>query len=659
MTAKHKTLAERIVGAGIVIAIAHLFLKFTGLIQAKAAAHFLSTSEYEPILVVAFTGVIGTLFFIGEEVIGPSFLPVFMREMDDKGEKEAWDFANVLLTVQAILLLVAVGSIMLFPDFFIRLFTDWRSADNPERYSLLRRSLVILAPCLFFLSIGSTTYMLLNGYKRFFLAAFGDASTKICVVIALFVGVWFFGASAKAVLFGLLLGSVAKLLTHLAGLLREMRFFRFSLDIRNPAVKTIGLLMLPLLAGIIIAKVRDNFNSIYSLSRYADDPGLLMANDLGRKLFASIQWLVPYALQIALFPFLCELVDKKDRAKLGEVLSTSCRHLVAVFVPGSIMIAVLAVPVSAFIFLGGRADFQVVVSWAGLATGCYILVLPAAAMECVLMQGFFADRKMVSVTAIGMVTSILSVLISFVFIVILQVEATMAIAAISLGFVASRYIKTFVLVVYLRRSVPMFPLGETLSFACRMLLVGAAVAVVTYGAGRLTSRVLPDGLDEARTNYLAATAASGSTTVAGVNQVLGSRLDEIIDPDFRSERLEAMREFSAALRGGNAEEGERQRARLLALVPEGADPSAHAVIGEAIDNYELVIVANAAVPGKVSRVRLLIKLAVASLAGLVAFLGSAYLLRVKEPFDMVVWTLDKALGKTKGTTPTPPPPLAG
>ncbi|MDX9981927.1 MAG: lipid II flippase MurJ, partial [Lentisphaeria bacterium] len=346
MTAKHKSLAERIVGASIVVGIAHLCLKFVGLIQAKAAAHFLSTNEYEPILVVAFTGVISTLFLIGEEVIGPSFLPVFMREMDSKGEKEAWSFVNVLLTLQAILLLVAVGGIMLFPDFFIRLFTEWRAGDNPERYALLRRSLVILAPALFCLSIGSTTYMLLNGYKRFFLAAFGDASTKICVVVALFLGMGLFGIGTKAVFFGLLLGSVAKLLTHLLGMLRELRFFRPSLDWRNPAVKAMALLMLPLLAGILIAKVRDNFNSIYSLSRYTDDPGLMMANDLGRKLFASIQWLVPYALQIALFPFLCELVDKDDRAKLGEVLSTSCRHLAAVFVPGSIMIAVLAVPIS-------------------------------------------------------------------------------------------------------------------------------------------------------------------------------------------------------------------------------------------------------------------------------------------------------------------------
>ena len=645
LTAKNKSLAERIVGASIVVGIAHLCLKFAGLIQAKMATQFLDTNEYEPILVVAFTGVIGTLFLIGEEVIGPSFLPIFMREMDDRGEESAWDFANVLLTIQGILLLVAVGAIMFFPDFFINLFTSWNATDNPERHALLRRSLIMLAPALFFLSIGSTTYMLLNGYKRFFLAAFGDASTKVCVVISLFAGVGIFGLGAKAVLFGLLAGSVAKLLTHLAGMLRELRFFRPSLNVRNPAVKACALLMLPLLAGIIFAKMRDNYNGIYSLSRYKSDPGLLMANDLGRKLFASIQWLVPYALQIALFPFLCELVDKNDREKLGEVLSTSCRHLLAVFVPGAVLIAALATPVSALIFLGGKADFHVVVTWAGLATSCYILVLPAAAMECVLMQGFFANRKMVSVTVIGVLSSVLSVGISVLFIVILEVEATKALMVVSLGFVVSRYLKSLVLGIYLQRSVHMFPLGETVSFAARLVVVGLVVWGTTYGVAKGIDRFLPDGLVKAEATYSEAAGKEAVMTVAGVHQLLGTRLGEVIGVDDSEELATVTKSFKKAIRGRKEAEQETERGKLFALIPADASVANRNGAEEAIARFETVLAANTKAVSQVSRVRLLIKLVVATLAGLVAFLAAAFVLRVKEPFEMVSWTLDKALGK--------------
>jgi peptidoglycan biosynthesis protein MviN/MurJ (putative lipid II flippase) len=650
LTAKNKSLAERIVGASLVVGIAHLCLKFAGLIQAKAATQFLDTNQYEPVLVVAFTGVIGTLFLIGEEVIGPSFLPIFMREMDEKGEQSAWDFTNVLLTLQAIILLIAVGAIMLFPDFFIDLFTDWSASDNPDRYALLRRSLVFLAPALFFLSIGSTTYMLLNGYKRFFLAAFGDASTKICVVISLVLGVGVFGFGTKAVLFGLLAGSLAKLLTHLVGMLREMRFFRPSLKLRNPAVKAVALLMLPLLAGIVFAKIRDNFNGIYSLSRYSHDPGLLMANDLGRKLFASIQWLVPYALQIALFPFLCELVDQNDREKLGEVLSTSCRHLLAVFVPASVLIAVLAAPASALIFLGGKADFQVVVTWAGLATSCYILVLPAAAMECVLMQGFFANRKMVSVTVIGILSSIVSVGISIVFIVVMKVEAAKALMTVSLGFVASRYLKSFALAVYLERSVPMFPFRQTVSFAVRLLIVAAVVGATTFGMVKVVDRVLPDGLTRAAATYEEAAGQGDSVTIARVHEVLYARFDSMADPDAVRE---ISRAFKKAIRGSKRDEMEAERAKLLDLIPATAPKEEAAAAKAAAASYERVLAANTKAVSQVSRVKVLIKLVLATSAGVVAFLFSSFALRVKEPFEMVTWTLGKVLGKVRaklGTT---------
>ena len=57
-----KSITDRIVKASAVIALAHLILKRARLIQAKAGAHYMTTSEYEAILVVAFDGVILALF---------------------------------------------------------------------------------------------------------------------------------------------------------------------------------------------------------------------------------------------------------------------------------------------------------------------------------------------------------------------------------------------------------------------------------------------------------------------------------------------------------------------------------------------------------------------------------------------------------------------
>jgi len=493
-----KGIGEKIIKASIVIAIAHLFLKLSGFIQARAAAHYLDDTNYSVILVTGFTGVIGSLFLIGEESIGPSFLPVFMKEKDTKGEKAAFEFTNALLTIQTLILLIIITIVICFPEFMIKIFTEWNINDDPYKYNLLRQSIVYLAPCLLFISIGSTTYMLLNGYKKFFFAAIGDATTKICLIIALIIGIGIFKWDIKVIYFGLLVGSILKVATHLCGLFTKIKLFRPNFKFNTPAMRTFLLLILPLLLGIIFAKIRDNYNNIRILTHLKDDTMIMQANDLGRKLFASISWLVPYTLQIALFPFLCELVDKDDKQKLGEVLTNSSRLMLSIFIPGSILLFVIAKPLSFVLFFGGKIELHTAFATA-LAMGCYFLVLPAQAVECVMMQGFFAKRKVIAVTAIGISCSLLSVLISYTCIVYLELRSVQALMAMALGFVFSRTIKSVILVFFLKRTIPMLPFKQTISFIVRLIILASIVGITTFASKKIADKILNDNLQKATT----------------------------------------------------------------------------------------------------------------------------------------------------------------
>ena len=482
-----KSLTDRILKAGVFVAAAHVILKFMGLLLTKVATHYLAPDVYECVMVVAFTGVIQSLFYIGQELLTPTFLSVFMKEKEEKGEPSAWQFANVTLSTQLLLLLATAAVIASFPDFFIRCFTTWTPEKNPDHYWLLRKSLQIMSPGLVFLSLGSTTYVLLNGYKRFFVAAFGDSATKIVVLLGICVGIGLMGMKPGAVSVIILAGCVAKLVTHLCGLGRKCGFLRFSLNWRNPAFLSLLLLMLPLLFGVLFAKVRDNFNNIYILTRI-ETRGVLMANDLGRKLFATIQWLVPYSLQIALFPFLCELAGRNEKEKLGEVLSNSCRMLLSFFLPFAILLFVIAQPLSILIFHSGKTSLEIA-RWAGLSTACYCLVLPATALESVLQQGLFANRKTALSTVIGVGSSFISIAVSYYFIVVRQADAEKAIMAVALGFVASKLVKSILLAVVIGRQVPLNLAGNLGGFFAKLVGVTAATGLAAWGAARLIARI--------------------------------------------------------------------------------------------------------------------------------------------------------------------------
>ena len=377
----------------------------------------------------------------------------------------------------ATLIFITVLVLFLFPETLTRWITYFDVGKKKENFDLAVQGVRLLAPALICLSLGSTTYMLLNGYKKFFLAAFGDAVWKAFVLISVVVGVSYLGFTWRALVFGIVVGSVLKLLTHMVGLVKKLHLFRPAFKINNPAFKSMLILMIPLLIGIIFAKGRDFYNNITVLSSLEAD-GLIKANAYGRKLFQALGMIVPYTLSIAMFPFFCDLVSRNDKEKLGEILTKSGRMLLVLFLPISLVVVVYA-PVLVRLLVIGKFSEQDA-SLAGVSMACYTLVLPAYGLEMLLMQAFFAKRKMYMVTVVGISFSALSILISYIGIIKLGVTGASALMVISLGYVISRILKTAVLLGILKRSVPMFKWGESCSFFIRLTIVGVSAGVCTW-----------------------------------------------------------------------------------------------------------------------------------------------------------------------------------
>ena len=482
---EHKsTLEKRIFKASAFVLVAHVLFKLAGLIQAKVMGHYLPPATFDVVYTFAFENCIFMLFLIGEEVLGPAFLPVFMRELDIKSEKSAWSFANTMLTLQTLLLILVAVALCMMPEWITLALTRWSPESAPDKFAMAAQSVRTMGPAVIGLSLGSITYVLLNSYKRFFLAAFGDAVWKFAVVAFLVVGAVLGRDNAQMLMWGLVAGSLCKVGTHLFGLRDKLRLFRPEFAFSHPAFKQLCWLALPLIAGILMAKVRDLVNNVYILSAL-EQSGLMQANSMGRKLQGTLLFLIPYTLSIAVFPFFCELVDKKDHKKLGELVTRFGRMLLSVFAPFALFVAVAAVPFTSLIFKGGHFD-AVAVQRTAVSLAFYTFVLPAAAIEALVMQAFFANRRMLAVTLIGILFSTLSILISWVGLKVSGGRELLLLAFIAGGFTLSRMFKCVTLVEMLKKNAPVFPFLETTSFLTR---VGIAAGLASGAAWVLLYRV--------------------------------------------------------------------------------------------------------------------------------------------------------------------------
>ena len=472
---------KRILKAGIFVSVAHLLFRLAGLIQAKVMGHYLPQETFDVVFTFAFTNCLFMVFLIGEELLGPTLLPVFMKEKDKGSEASAWAFVNTLLTLQFFILLAVTAVFLAAPEVIVRAMTHWRpDTADAEKYGLAVKSIRTMAPVLIGLSLGSTTYALLNGYKRFFLAALGDAAWKLSAVAIFLAGLLFTKDGTLLLIWGLVAGSVCKVLTHLFGLRDKLSNIRPMLALSHPAIKTLALLMLPLVVGVLVTKVRDVFNNVYVLSTL-ETSGLMQANDIGKKLQSTLTHLVPVALSIAVFPFLCEMADRQDKRKMGDLVTRFGRMMLAVFAPFALFVAILSVPLTSLIFKGGHFGDEAVQRTA-VSLACYTFVLPAAAIEPLMTRAFFASRRMVSVTVIGVVFSLMSIGISWLG---LQTYLRTGNELHLLGFIAggfalTRIFKCVALVEILKQKVPVFPFIETSLFFARVVVAAGLAGGVTW-----------------------------------------------------------------------------------------------------------------------------------------------------------------------------------
>jgi peptidoglycan biosynthesis protein MviN/MurJ (putative lipid II flippase) len=355
------------------------------------------------------------------------------------------------------------------PHTVVDRLTKWSLQKSPAEYELAVRSVRTMGPAVIGLSLGSTTYVLLNGYKRFFLAAFGDAVWKFCVG-ASDRGRSSEGDGARMLMWGLVAGRSAKSAPICWGFatncLCSARCWTCRIR-RSNVCAGWRCRCWPASDGEGARRI----HNVYVLSAL-NESGLMQANSMGKKLQSTLLFLVPYTLSIAVFPYFCELVDRKDFASLGRLVTRFGRMLLALFVPFALFVAVAAVPLTSLIFKGGQFDATAVQRTA-VSLSFYTFMLPAAAIEMLVMQAFFANRRMVSVTLIGIFFSLFSMTVSWLGLKFWGGRDLVVLAVIAGGFTLARTFKCVALVEMLKKNAPVFPFAETAAFLLRLAVAAA------------------------------------------------------------------------------------------------------------------------------------------------------------------------------------------
>jgi putative peptidoglycan lipid II flippase len=515
-------------GVGMVsIAImgVHFLARFGGMLQKMVVAHFFGTSAMGDVA-AAVEKVFQVIYYIPQEVLSHSLLPIFNRvRLTGEGEQAAWRTASITGTLQAILLVIVgvlgmcftgtLCGIALDPPDPTRAHYAVEVAKYDMAVHIVRGSMLGL----FCTSMASLTYVLLNSYKRFVSPAMGDVAQKLGIVLGIVI--WSVGFGRKDPMgyaLGFILGGIFKLATHLIALGPKLRLIKPGVDFKDKALGELGHLMLPLLGGSLTSKARDMIEFKMSWAASEIVVGTAASLDFARKIVWTPVNILPYALGIAMFPFVADWALHKQNDKVTEAFLSASRMMIYVFAPLTIICFLLGPQVVTTLYKSGEfGDESVILVTA--AFDAYAAGMIFYALEIIALQIFYAYRDTRTPFWLGLVASAGQLVVSW----FLGLALGLGNVGIATGFALAKTIKVGVMWRYLRPNLTGFHWPSLIRMVTRTALACVVMSVVVVGCKVVGLGVLHLDLSNRKWALLFMVGASGAglLTYVGASLFLG------------------------------------------------------------------------------------------------------------------------------------------
>jgi len=466
--------------AALVISVFLAAGKVMGYVKVVLLANYFGLSRPTDAFLAVYNGLVFLVYTKIEKLLRPTYLPVFIEHRDRDGEAQAWRITGVIGTLELLtLIVIALGSVI-FAEPIFRLL--WRAQDASAQEIRMGVMLVrIMAPAMVLLTLSVMPELTLHAYRRFTLPAVAEACFKAAVplmMIALIGVVWAPDnpLAIYAVACGVVLGSALRLFLQLPGLRPKLRHLRASLwPHAVPGGLRIFALMPPVVLGLVFSTIRV-WNDIVVTARMGE--GIYTGLDFGRKLSDLAILVLPLAVSFVVYPYLSEWTLQDNRQKLADTLVGMTRVMAFIFVPVSVALILLAVPLSSLVYQFGetRAENIPLIS---LALQCYAAGIFFFAVEGSINKWYFAMQDTGTPNYVGVGGVILHVLISCGGGLLLG----WGVPAVALALTISKSLKVIALYALLRGRIGKIHAAEVYAFAAKLLVCTALMGAVVYLVG--------------------------------------------------------------------------------------------------------------------------------------------------------------------------------
>lgn len=397
----------RIAKAAGIISLGNVFSRVMGLVREIVKSNFFGAGGAVSAFNVATSVPVMISDLLVNGMVSSALVPVFSEYAETRRE-ELWNLVAALLNLVTIVLAIfIIAAEMLSPQIAYLM----NSGASPELLDLTASLLRITIPAVLFLNSATVLSGLLYAFKRFTLPAFMAAAYNTVIVIITLLFSEQLGITAMAV--GLLSGAAMQFFLLLPGL-RGLGL-KFSLRLWHPGLKKIVLLYLPIALGVSVDVLISRPLS-YSLASQTGDSSISWMN-YATYLMQLPQGLVATAISFAILPTLSGRAvlarADRDHSAFNDTLSRGLKLVIFLIIPAAVGLYLLSTPVIELIYEHG-VFLPVDTSMTSLALRLYLIGLPFAAIDLLLVFAFYALQDTLTPSLIGVGTIVFYLVVAFI-----------------------------------------------------------------------------------------------------------------------------------------------------------------------------------------------------------------------------------------------------
>jgi putative peptidoglycan lipid II flippase len=335
-----------------VVSLFTLMSRVLGLVRDMVIASFFGASIAADAFVVAFKIPNMLRRFTAEGSMTIAFIPVFTEYLKTKSKKDAFELARIILTLLSLLLVFLTVSGILLSPWIVKIIAPG-FCDEAAKYELTVLLTRITFPYIFLVSIVAFFMGVLNSMKHFAAPAAAPVFLNVGIIGATLFVAPHLSEPVVSTAAGVLIGGVLQVMLQLPFVLKKGLSLKPLWQPSHPAVKRIGLLILPALFGSAIYQINQLVSTL--LASYLQEGSVSWLYYADRLVELPLG-VFAIAISTAALPSLSrQALEKKEDAFI-DTLNHSLKLTFFITIPSLVGLIVLGKPIIQLFFQRGEFD---------------------------------------------------------------------------------------------------------------------------------------------------------------------------------------------------------------------------------------------------------------------------------------------------------------